>query len=195
MDPISIALGLASVAPTIVRWITGSDKAEAVANQVLGVAQSLTGKGTPQDAVNALLSDPEARGKFLETWKEIELGLYQAETQRLAEVNSTIRAEIASGDPFVRRARSAFLWAMAGTWTLQGAALAFAVVASVSMSPESRKALYEGMAEFANAMSDHWLYALAVTGVAVWARTTDKQTATGVGGFFAKIGGVFKGSK
>lgn len=60
MDPISIALGLASAAPGIIRWITGDDKnkAAAVADTVVGVAKKITGKDDPADAVAAIKADP-----------------------------------------------------------------------------------------------------------------------------------------
>lgn len=63
MDPISIAMGLAQFAPGIVKMLTGSDKAEEVAQQVVGIAQTVTGTATPQDAIAAIHADP---GKILE---------------------------------------------------------------------------------------------------------------------------------
>lgn len=57
MDPISIAFGLAQFAPKIVKWITGSDKAEDAAKQVVSIAERVTGKGAVE-AVEALKADP-----------------------------------------------------------------------------------------------------------------------------------------
>lgn len=57
MDPISIAMGLAQFAPGIIKWITGSDKAEAAAGKVVEIAQAVTGKVGP-DALDALKADP-----------------------------------------------------------------------------------------------------------------------------------------
>lgn len=192
MDPISIALGLASVAPTIVKWITGSDKAEQVATQVVGVAQSLTGKTDPSDAMNAILADPAARAQFIAAWKDIELGLYEAETRRLSEVNQTVRAEIASGDPFVRRARSSFLWAMSFAWTVEGLVLGGSIVWVTFWRPENAAVVMAGLKDLMGVMSEHWLYAMAVSGVAVWSRTRDKQTAANDPGFLGRLATVFK---
>lgn len=186
MDPISIAMGLASIAPSIVRWLAG-DKAGQVADQVLGVARGLTSKDDPQEAISALLSNPDTARKFIETWKDIELGLYEAETRRLSEVNQTVRAEIASNDIFVRRARSSFLWAMSATWTVQGISLAAAFTWATFWRPEFAAEILSGLKELMGALAEHWLYALAVTGVAVWSRTQDKQTAQGMPGVFARL--------
>ncbi len=55
MDPISIALGLAQFAPSIVRWL-GGDKAGDVAQQVVDTAASVTGK-TGQAALDSIRAD------------------------------------------------------------------------------------------------------------------------------------------
>ncbi len=58
MDPITVAMGLATVAPQIVKWLTGSDKAEQVAQAVVEVAQQVTGRSDPLEATAALKADP-----------------------------------------------------------------------------------------------------------------------------------------
>jgi hypothetical protein len=191
MDPISIAMGLASVAPSIIRWL-GGDKAGDVAQQVVGVAQSLTGKEQPGDAVNALLADPAARQQFIAAWKDIELGLYEAETKRLETVNQTIRAEVASSDPFVRRARSSFLWAMSFAWTVEGLVVGGSIVWLTFARPEYGAEVLGGLKDLMSVMSEHWLYAMAVSGVAVWARTTDKKTAMQEPGIISRLAGALK---
>lgn len=57
MDPISMAVGLASFAPQIIKWITGSDRAAEAAGAVVGIAETVTGK-QGADAVDALKADP-----------------------------------------------------------------------------------------------------------------------------------------
>lgn len=190
MDPISIALGLASVAPSLVRWLTGSDKAADIASQVVGVAQTLTGKAERADAVSALLADPAVRAQFIAAWKDIELGLYEAETRRLGEVNQTIRAEVASGDPFVRRARSSFLWAMSFAWIIEGVTIGAAIVWVSLWRPDQAGAVLAGLKALMEATAEHWMYAMAVSGVAVWARTRDKQTAAQSPGLLQSLRGM-----
>ena len=60
MDPITIALGLAQVVPGLIRWISGDDssKAAQVADQVIGVAKTVTGKASGDDALAAIKADP-----------------------------------------------------------------------------------------------------------------------------------------
>jgi hypothetical protein len=62
MDPISMALGLAQYVPSIVRWL-GGDKAGDVAQQVVGTAETITGK-TGQAAVDAIKADSAAQLAF-----------------------------------------------------------------------------------------------------------------------------------
>jgi hypothetical protein len=62
MDPISIALGLAQFAPSIVRWL-GGDKAGDVAQQVVDTAQTVTGK-SGQAALDAIKADSAAQLAF-----------------------------------------------------------------------------------------------------------------------------------
>jgi len=58
MDPITIAMGLAQFVPQIAKWITGSDKAEQVAQKAIDIAQTITGQPTGAAAVQALQADP-----------------------------------------------------------------------------------------------------------------------------------------
>lgn len=58
MDPITICMGLAQFAPGIIKLLTGSDKAGEVAQQVVGIAQTVTGTTTPAAALAAVQADP-----------------------------------------------------------------------------------------------------------------------------------------
>ena len=95
MEPITIALGLASIAPKIIGWFAG-DKAEATANKVLDVAKSVTGLGDPKDAVDAINADPALALQFQQAIIALELALAQEDNKALAEVNATMRAEAQS---------------------------------------------------------------------------------------------------
>jgi hypothetical protein len=191
MEPVSIALGLASVIPSIVKWVSGSDKAAAVAQSVVGMAQQIAGKTDPQDAVKAVLADPALALQLQAQYYAFEVSIYQEETRRLETVNQTIRAEIASGDPFVRRARSSFLWAMSLTWTTEGATIMGLMAYVAIAKPADGVLLIEALTALLGQMSTHWLYAMAVSGVAVWARTADKQTAAQAPGLLGQIAQAF----
>lgn len=105
MDPVSIALGLAQVVPTIAGWL-GGDDAEEKAKKFVNAAEVATGK-SGQAAVEQLKNDPDALYKFkaevekLETQlaiaeirdrqhkRETELQNLQSARQRDVELNKT----------------------------------------------------------------------------------------------------------
>lgn len=65
MDPISLGLALASqFAPAVMKYFTNSDTAGTVAQQVIGIAQTVTGTGTPEAAHAALTADPALALEF-----------------------------------------------------------------------------------------------------------------------------------
>lgn len=55
---IPIAMQLAQFAPSIIKLLTGSDKAEQVAGAVIGVAKAVTGMEDGASAVAAIQADP-----------------------------------------------------------------------------------------------------------------------------------------
>jgi hypothetical protein len=77
MDPITIAMGLAQFAPQVIRWVTGSDKAEQAAGKVLEIAQAVTGKQGP-DALEAIKMDPAMAMQFREAVMASEADLDKA---------------------------------------------------------------------------------------------------------------------
>lgn len=58
MEPLTIAMGLAQFAPAIVKWITGSDKAEQAAGTVVEIAKAVTGQPDGAGALAAIKADP-----------------------------------------------------------------------------------------------------------------------------------------
>lgn len=75
MDPVTVALGLAQFAPQIIKWVTGSAKAEQAAQTVVGVAQAITGKGSGPEALETLKADPNKALEFRQAIaaQEVEL--------------------------------------------------------------------------------------------------------------------------
>lgn len=64
MDPITIALGLVKFAPSLIQYFTGSDKAANVAQQVINIAQTVTGTTAPDAALAAIQADPQKAMEF-----------------------------------------------------------------------------------------------------------------------------------
>lgn len=77
MDPISVAMGLAQFAPQIVRWVSGSGKAEEVARQVVGIAEVVTGRAGAE-SVAELQADPALVLQFRERMAAVEADLDRA---------------------------------------------------------------------------------------------------------------------
>lgn len=64
MDPISIAMGLAQFAPGVIKYLTGSDKAEQAAGAVIQIAKQVTGQADADAALQAVQADPAAQMAF-----------------------------------------------------------------------------------------------------------------------------------
>jgi hypothetical protein len=92
------------------------------------------------------------------------------EADIINHVNTSLRAEIASSDPYVRRMRPTFGYLMALTWAAQMLALAYVIVF------ETDKA---GVVLHATgSISAIWAVGLSVLGIYVYKRSEDKKLAT-----------------
>lgn len=78
MDPLTIAMGLAQVAPSIIRWITGSDKAAEAATKVVDIAKQVTGLPTGDAALAAINTDPALALQFRQSIAANEVELDKA---------------------------------------------------------------------------------------------------------------------
>lgn len=96
MDPITIAMSLATFVPQIAKWITGSDKAEQVAQKAVEIAQTITGKGSGDEALQALQADPALVLQFRKAVLDQSVQFEQLAVQNAADINATMRAEAAS---------------------------------------------------------------------------------------------------
>jgi hypothetical protein len=77
MDPITIAMGLSQFAPSIIKWVTGSSKAEEAAKQVVDIAAAVTGK-RGNEALEALQFDPKLALDFRKAVMDVEADLDRA---------------------------------------------------------------------------------------------------------------------
>lgn len=85
----------------------------------------------------------------------------------LSEVNQSLRAEVSSNDPYVRRMRPTFGYMIAVTWAAQMLALAYVVVFDT-----------KNAAIVINAMENLgtiWAVGLSVMGIYVYKRSEDKK--------------------
>jgi hypothetical protein len=96
MDLITVAMGLSQFAPSLVKWITGSDKAEEVAKVAVDVAQQITGTKTSDEAIKALQASPEMVLAYRKAMLDQEVTFQQLAVQNASDINDTMRAEAAS---------------------------------------------------------------------------------------------------
>lgn len=171
MDWKDIAGTVGKVAPALGMALGGplGGAIGAIAASALGV------DGTPDAVAQAVSNDPEAAIKLrqveLEHQAEITKAILTAETEQLVQVNTTMRAELVSGNWFQKGWRPMFGYGTALSYTAQMLALSYIIVDS----PEKAPAVIAAMA----AMTGLWAVGLAVVGVAVWKRSSDKQVMAG----------------
>lgn len=165
-----LLLALAQLAPSLLR-IAGRDNAAALAEQGIGIARTLSGKEEPQDAFDVLRANPQLLAQFQQAMNDVVIAELEAVTRRLEAVNHTMRTEIESSDPYVRRARPTFLYIMAGTWAVQTLGLVLAIVLWPVEAPKILASIGE--------LAFMWAIALSVIGVYVKVRSDDKKVAQG----------------
>ena len=73
MPPIALAMALARYAPQVIKWITGSDRAEEAATKVVAMAQAVTGEADGERALGVLGASPELQVQFNEFVMQHEL--------------------------------------------------------------------------------------------------------------------------
>ena len=97
--------------------------------------------------------------------------LVEAETQRMTQINETMRAELASGDRFKSYWRPLFGYIMALTW----GAIMLATTYQILFEPQNSANTIAALGQ----LSGLWGIGLAVLGINVWKRSDDKKLAFG----------------
>lgn len=151
------------------------------ASKALGEAESaLQGPGI--DPARLAAAEEEARKRL-----SVELA---HDGRVLAEINRSLRAEIGSADPYVRRMRPTFGYIMAVTWAAQMGAIAYVIVAD----PANAGEVVAAMAS----LGTIWTVGLSVLGIYVYKRSREKEIAaagefgqgsTVLGDILSRIGG------
>lgn len=190
---IQLGIALASeFAPAMVRAVAG-DGAGEVAGEIVDAAKRITGTDDGDAALAALRSNPALALEFQRLLMEQQARLFESETQRLSEVNASLREEIRSGDPFVRRMRPSFgylLLAVIGLHTIAFVALLWwstgHVESAATLLPLYRESVRENLS---------WMeIALSVLGIYVWKRSDEKQGPPPGGGVFGAIASRIRGA-
>lgn len=85
----------------------------------------------------------------------------------LSEINQSLRTEVGSSDPYVRRMRPTFGYLLAFTWALQMVGIAYIMV----FDTDKIGAVLAGM----EGLSTIWAVALSVLGIYVYKRSEEKK--------------------
>lgn len=96
MDIITLGMGLAQFVPQLLKWITGSDKIESVAQKAVDIAKTVTGQPTGDAALTALQSSPELVVKYRLAILDQELSFEALAVQNASDINKTMQSESAS---------------------------------------------------------------------------------------------------
>ena len=115
-----------------------------------------SGQITPEQLAEA--------NRHSEKMAEMEIENYQ---ENLAEINKSLRAEIASEDKYVRRMRPTFGYLMALTWAAQMFGIAYVIIFDTDKAGVV-------MAAMSN-LSAIWAVGLSVLGIYVYKRSDDKK--------------------
>jgi len=170
MDPVSVLYGLSQFVPGLLRW-AGHDKGAEVADKAVKAVAAITGKDQLEDGIAELKANPELALRFQQTMNDVMIHQIDGEAKELAEINATMRAEYASKDPYIARARPTMMYALTFVWTLQMLAISYVIIFQTQLAP--------GVINALAALSVMWSVALGVLGVAVVKRSEDKQVAAG----------------
>lgn len=96
MDPITIAMGLAQFVPQIAKWITGSDKAETIAQKAVDIANQVTGQPTGDASIKALQADPSLVLQYRKAVLDQEIEFQALAVQNAGDINRTMQTESAA---------------------------------------------------------------------------------------------------
>lgn len=176
---IALAIALvAEIAPHLVKWIAG-DQAGERAEQIIGVAQQVTGLGDAEQAVAAVKADSALVLQFNQRMAELDLEYYRQDTERFREIHQTIRAELSSQDPYNRRWRATFGYNVAFSWGLMFLTLFVVVIYSMIGDRDNMASNILAVKDFIAATWELWGVALLILGYTIKKRSEDKHVAAG----------------
>tara|TARA_B100001939_G_scaffold72990_1_gene61156 strand:- start:9269 stop:9883 length:615 start_codon:yes stop_codon:yes gene_type:complete len=137
----------------------------------------------PRAVEAALHRDPAALSRLREieiTHKvDLEKALIQAETAQLAEINKTMRGEIASNDAYVRRWRPTLGYAVSLTWAVMMICTSAGVLVPVILYPDKAPVIINAIGTTLSMTMGLWGIALSILGVSVVQRSRDKAVSAG----------------
>lgn len=168
MDPITIAMGLAQFVPQIAKWVTGSDKAEQVAQKAIDIAKSVTGAQSGDEAVRALQANPNLVLQYRKAVLDQEVSFEALAVQNAADINETMQAEAASEHWPTYSWRPAIGLAVAIDLTVSVAVVAIAYIGVMFFNVKAETLSY--LPAMLGAMAALIAVASPILGIASWFR-------------------------
>ena len=139
------------------------------------IAQMFGSDTDPKAVSQAIQQDADATIKLQKLEQEHKQELtrmyLESETNRLTEINKTMRAEYKTDDAYRGRWRPTFGYAAALTWVLQVVGVVYSIIFNPQHAAEVINAI--------TALTPMWGIALAVLGVNISKRSRDKQVDAG----------------
>jgi hypothetical protein len=114
---IPIAMGLAQVAPQIIRWLSGSEKAEEAAEKVVQIAQAVAGQEDPMEALKTIRADPN---KMLEFQQAVMANETELDKLYLADRADARKRDVNLAQLGMRNTRADKMVTMAAVGTIGG---------------------------------------------------------------------------
>lgn len=161
--PILLAAGL----PAVIKGLADGLKAINTpvaqgASTALGALSEAFGKGEISDAQLAEIN------RHMEKMQDIAAGERQNTIQ---QINESLRVEVASNDPYVRRMRPTFGYIIAVTWAAQMLAIAYVIVFDTTQAAV--------VIEAVQSLGTIWAVGLSVLGIYVYKRSEEKKIPNG----------------
>jgi Holin of 3TMs, for gene-transfer release len=96
MDPITLTMALAQFAPSLIKYLTGSNKAADVAAKAVSVAQAVTGAPTGEQALSMIQAAPDLALKYRQAVLDNDVEFMKLAVQNASDINATMQAEAKS---------------------------------------------------------------------------------------------------
>lgn len=149
--------------PILVKTVSAAlQKIDSPATRAAGQALDQVDLQLQSGALSA--EDITEANRHIETLAQLQSDELKA---NLAEVNKSLRAEIASQDLYVRRMRPTFGYVMAVTWAAQMLGVAYVLIFDTSRAGLILNAM--------SSLSAIWAVGLSVLGIYVYKRSEDKK--------------------
>ena len=169
MDPLTIVAGLIQFAPSLIKWLGGSDKSVAVATKAIDIAKTVTGAGTGSDALTVLKANPDLAAKYALAVLDQETEFQKLAVQNAADINASMQTE-AKADHWPTYTWRPFIGFCVGFNTFAASLLVLAVFSSLMLGVVQAAAAIAQLPLVLGALAGINGTVLPILGIASWFR-------------------------